>query len=240
METTIPVSNVGSRNAPISNVPPRTVPVTNVPMNTVPTTKIVADSGRRHLTRIFYYLAFVTLLAALVLSIIAIVRDDLTRMTYHTSTSRYHQYCGWRDVHSYETSSGLATTTYHGHCSNSNNACEAVSVGKAWFSILIIAIAFGGFALISFILDFTLPFTFIAIFLCEIISFIFLLADSLQWGIANVCTRACNRLQWAPSDVVHCNSRLGVSWILVVIAGGLTIISMICLLISRSILNKRY
>jgi len=242
METTIPVSN--SRNIPVSNVPPRTVPVTNVPVSTVPTTKVVTDQSRRHLTRFFYYIAFLTLLAALVLSIVAIVKDDLTRMTLHTETYSYSQYCGWRNVHSYESipaTGSLYSTSYSGYCHNGNNACKAVKIGKAWFSLLIIAIAFGGFALIAFVLDFSVPLTFLSIFLFELICFLCLLADSLQWGIAGVCHKACHRLSFVSSvDILSCNSHLGISWILVVIAGGLTLISMIALIISRSIVNKRY
>jgi len=241
METTIPVSN--SRNVPVSNVPPRTVPVTNVPASTVPTSKVVADQGRRHLTRFFYYVAFLTLLGALVLSLIAIVKDDLTKMAVTTSSYNFNEYCGWRSVHSYEsplTSGSLLKTSYQGYCSNNNGACRAARVGKGWFSVLIIGIAFTGFALIAFVLDFSVPLTFVSILVFEIMAFCCFLTDVLLWGIAGVCQKACNRLDFVGSNVTGCHSKLGVSWILVVIAGGLVLISIIALLISRSIVNKRY
>jgi len=244
METTIPVSNMNSRNVPVSNVPPRTVPVTNVPSSTVPTTKVVTDQSRRHLTRFFHYISFLTLLAALVLSIIAIVKDDLTKMSLTTPTYNFNEYCGWYNVHSYQSAplntGSLLKTSYQSYCTKNNGACHAESIGKGWFSVLIIGIAFAGFALIIFVLDFSFPLTFVSTFVFELIAFCCFLTDSLLWGIAGVCQKACHRLQFVGSDVTHCSSKLGISWILVVIAGGLTLISMISLLISRSIVNKRY
>jgi len=225
-------------------IPGTSISVVNGPLPPPPTKIIVIDEGTRRVTGCCYHFGFITLLAALILAIIAIVRDDITKVTFTTSSSgSYSEYCGWQDMHGYDLSSSFLGTPYSfiysKDCGNDNRACTLEKVGTAWYSLLIIGIVFGGFALIAFVLDFTLPLTCATIMAFDLMFFACMLADALIWGCFKTCGKACNSLDFPnlPSDITNCQSHFAISWILVIIAGGLSFLSSLFLLISRSIAN---
>jgi len=191
-------------------------------------------------------LAFMTLLAGLVLAIIAIVQDDLTSVKFYSGSSHFTEYCGWKDIHSYNDNGNYLGSpyafTYANHCNGDNRACTLERVGKAFYSLLIIGIVFAGFALIPFISDVSVPLTFAFIMVCELLFFGCMLADALIWGLFKTCSHYCQNLSFPglPTDITGCHSRLASSWILVVIAGGLALFSMLFLSIYQCLCRKRY
>jgi len=218
----------------------------------VPGTQVVGGSA----TKIVYSqrihqrapgstIAFMTLLAGLVLAIIAIVKDDLTRITLYTSTSHFTEYCGWHHMHNYNDHGGYSGTpyyfTYSNHCQSDNRACTLERVGKAFYSLLIIGIVFAGFALIAFMMDPSAPITYVFIMACELLFFGCMLGDALIWGLFKTCSHYCKHLSFPnlPSDITGCHSRLSSTWIFVIIAGGLALLSMLFLTLNQ-MCRKRY
>jgi len=190
-------------------------------------------------------IAFMTLLAGLVLAIIAIVKDDLTRVTLYTPTSHFTEYCGWKQMHNYNEHDGYSGTpyyfTYSSDCKGDNRACTLERVGKAFYSLLIIGIVFAGFALVAFMMDASAPMTYVFIMACELFFFGCMLADALIWGLFKTCSHYCKHLSFPnlPSDITRCHSNLSSTWILVVIAGGLALFSMFFLTLHQ-MCRKRY
>jgi hypothetical protein len=221
---------------------------TTIPVRTVPgrstTTKVVVDNSRHYMTGFFYNLAFMTLLGGLVLALIAIVRDDLTKMTFKTTDSSYIQYCGWRNVHAYNFGqAGVGKQfTYSTYCSSNNRQCDMEKVGVAWYALLIIGNIFAGLALILFIFGFSAPITCISISALNLLFFACMLADALVWGLYKPCHKACRSLDLPllTDDVTSCKADWAVSWILVIIAGGLSLLSIISLTISVLLSRKHY
>jgi hypothetical protein len=224
------------------------VPGTSISVaSNVPTQKIIIQQPVRHLTGFCYHFSFIALLGGLILAIISIVRDDLTKVTFYSdSSTSYTEYCGWSRLHSYNSADSYLGSpysfTYSKFCGDSNDACIMQKVGTAWYALLIIGIVFGGIALIAFILDFNAPLTCSLILISNLIFFGCMLADALIWGISSLCQKACNGLEFPalPEDITDCRSKWGISWILVVIAGGLSLLSIVALLASRSVPYKHY
>lgn len=209
-------------------------------------TKVVYNQGRRHVMGFCSMISFMTLLGGLVLAIIAIVKDDLTKVTFYGVSTHYSEYCGWHNMHSYNDYSGYTGSPYYfkysHYCSGDDKACTLEKVGKAFFSLLIIGIAFGGFALIAFMSDVYSLLTYLFIILCEFIFFACMLADALIWGLFKTCSSYCRNLSFPglPNSITGCKSEFGASWILVVIAGGLALLSMKFLTYTRCCRDKRY
>jgi hypothetical protein len=200
----------------------------------------------RYLTGIFYYAAFIELLGALILAIIAVVKDELTKMAIKLGNVTFVEYCGWEDLHSYHSTSegaiGPISFKYSNGCDDyGGKLCDLETIGTVWFSLLIIGIGFGGISLIIFILDFySVMAARLLIIACNLIFFGCMLADALIWGSKKPCHVGCNGLKFpflAQSDV-DCNPKWGSSWILVIIAGGLAMLSIISMLMARS--AKKY
>jgi hypothetical protein len=219
---------------------------TTVPVTVIPNSKVNNNERRaRNYTRgLFYYLGFLTLLAGLVLAIISIVKDDLTKMKFHLITSNYSQYCGWQNTHYYTTDtavSGASTVSYANVCKDSSQGCKLERIGKAWYSLLIIGIVFAGLALIAYVFDFTHPLTWILIMLFDFLFFACMLAAVLTWGITKPCHKACHQLNMFSNsaNIIGCRAHFAISWILAVIAGGLGLISLLCVAISAAT-RKRY
>jgi len=208
--------------------------------------RILANESAHHMRGIFYHFAFLTLLAGLILALIAIVKDDMTRITFHSSSGSYVEYCGWHDVHGYDAEESYIGTPYTykyaSNCKNNSHACKMRTVGRAWYSLLIIGLVFGGFALITFILDFSIPLTYLLILSFDLLFFLCMFANSLLWGLYKPCYKSCHKLEFSnlPTDITSCSATWAISWILVIVAGGLSLLTMILLTISRFILNKRY
>lgn len=215
------------------------------------TTKVVYNqnyiqTGRR-MPGFLGTLAFMTLLGGLVLAIISIVQDDLTKVTFYDGTaSHFTEYCGWKQMHSYNNNGGYPGTAYtfkySNHCNNDNRACTTEKVGKAFYSLLIIGIVFAGLALIPFISDVSAPLTYLFIMACELLFFGCMLADALIWGLFPNCSHYCKHMSFPnlPTDITGCHSKFASSWILVVIAGGLALLSMFFLSLHQCLCRKRY
>jgi len=226
-------------------VPGTSISVVNAPP---PTKVVVIEQGKRRMRGFCYDIAFITLFAALVLSIIAIVKDDLTKVTFHSTDGTYSEYCGWRSLHSYDSASPFLGTpytfTYSRNCESNDRACELQKVGTAWYALLITGIVFGGLALIAYILDFSVPLTCAMIVIFSSLFFGCMLADVLVWGLFKTCDKLCNTLQFPdiPDDISSCDPSWGISWILVVVAGGLACLSTLFALASKLMTNnnKRY
>lgn len=194
---------------------------------------------------LFYWLAFITLLAGCILAIIALLYDNLTKFTIDTAFSKSKtQYCGWYNIHddsaSIRSHDDRNIYAYVSNCDKSQAACKMERVGKAWYSLLIIGIVFSGIALICFILDFWVPFAFSITTLSNVLFFGCMLAAVLTWGIAKACHKACDRLfDGIPIKLADCYSvEWGMSWILAVIAGGLSLVSILSLIVYRSVSYK--
>jgi len=222
METTAPETNIH-----VVNGPPKRV--------------IVAERAIRHLTGFFYHLAFVETLVCLILPIIAILKDDLTKLRFHSNNASYVEYCGWRDIHAYDSSvaylGNLYSFSYSKNCGDYNKACTLQTIGTVWYSLLIIGIVFVGFSLITFIFDLPALLARTLIIVFNFIFFACMFVDALIWGIYKTCHKACNLLDFPglPTTITNCTPHWGASWILVIIAGGLAILSIIALMLSRSI-----
>jgi len=191
-------------------------------------------------------LSFMTLLAGLVLAIIAIVKNDLTKVTFYGATTHFTEYCGWNNIHTYDDNSvylgSSYSFTYSNYCRSDDRACTLEMVGKAFYSLLIIGIAFAGFALISFLADVSGVLTFLFILFCELMFFGCMVADALIWGLFKSCSHYCDHLSFPnlPSNITGCRSQFATSWILVVIAGGLALMSINFLFWTKCCSKKRY
>jgi len=221
-----------------------TVPGNSQGVGTVPA-KVVFNRGSRG-PGSCNMMAFMTLLAGLVLAIIAIVKNDLTKVTFYGPSTQFTEYCGWNNIHSYDDQSvyngSPYSFTYSHHCHSDDRACTLERVGKAFYSLLIVGIAFAGFALITFLADTSSIATFLFILICEFLFFACMLADALIWGLFKSCEHYCHNLSFPnlPSSITSCHSKLGTSWILVVIAGGLALLSIKLLTWARCLCHKRY
>lgn len=224
---------------------PSNVPTTIIPQNN-PT-----KSGRNRFGNaskgLFYYFAFLSLLASLVLSIIAISKNELTELRFYSSgTKLFTEYCGWRNVHFSHSEVTYPENAFQYHysrsCSNNNNSCKLEKVGKAWYGLIIIAISLGGIALITFLFDFAHRMSFLFILLLSMLSFLCILAAVLAWGIGDNCANACNTLNFPYVSIGNaddCRHEFAVSWILAVIAGGLSLLSILSMIISKMLTNKQ-
>jgi len=236
MEIGAPTSTHVANNSPsIVNNPP--IIINNM-------TKQVRDQPIRYMIGFLYHLAFIALLAGLILAIISLVRDDLTKLRFHSPNGSYTEYCGWRNMHSYDSSSSYLgspyTFNYRKKCGDFDPACTLEKIGTTWYSLLIIGIVFGGFSLIVFVLDLPVMAARLAIAACNLIFFGCMLADALIWGLYKTCHNACNSLSFPGlGDINGCNPTWGISWILVIIAGGMVFISTILLMLSKSV-PKRF
>jgi len=223
-------------------IPGTSVSVVNGPLPPPPTKIVIIDEGTRRVTGCCYHLGFVALLAGLILAIIAIVRDDLTKVTFDSSSNgSYYEYCGWKNMHGYDMSSAYLGTpysfTYAKECGSSGDACTLQKIGTAWYALLVIGIVFAGLSVIFFIIN--RPLTWIIILALNIMFFACMLADVLVWGCYSTCQKACNSLSFPklPSDITGCSSKFAISWVLVVIAGGLSLVSTKFIIISKLITN---
>jgi hypothetical protein len=212
----------------------------NAPKEAMPIERV-----SRRLTGFSYYLSFIKLLAALVLAIIALVKDDLTKLIFRSNNQPYVQYCGWRNIHSYDSSTSFVgnqrfNVNYSKECGNWDRGCTLETIGTAWYALLIIGIVFGGLSAISYVFDCPAMVSRVIIMLCNLIFFGCMLADALIWGIYKTCHNACNSLDFpnTPDSVTSCKPKWGISWILVIVAGGLALLSTICLLASKT--NRKF
>lgn len=238
MEVSAPANHISNNSPVLTNHP--------IVVNNQPKQVIRVERSIHHLIGFFFHLAFITLLAGLILSIISLVRDDLTKITFHSNNNSYVEYCGWRNIHSYDSSSAYIgypfTFNYRKQCGDYGKACTLQTVGTTWYSLLIIGIVFAGIGLILFILDLPATVARLLILLCSLIFFGCMLADALIWGLYKTCHKACNDNSFPGTgvNITSCTPKWGVSWILVIIAGGLALLSSIFLLLSKSIPHKHY
>jgi hypothetical protein len=225
-----------------------------IPSN-VPTTVIPQNSPSKNRARVndasrgfFYYFSFLTVLASLLLIIVAITKDELTKVTFHTTDGYWiSEYCGWHNVH-FDTSQtsnpeNIVQTSYSQQCSNGNHACKLTKAGRGWYGLIIISIVFEGLALMAFIFDFMHPLAYTTILIFDMLSFLCTLAAVLTWGIRDYCQDGCNSLNFPyglPANASSCHPKFAVSWTLSVISGGFALLAFISLIISRMLANKRY
>jgi len=215
---------------------------------TMTTTTTKVNTRVHHVKRGFlYWFSFLTLLAGVILAIVALTKDNITKVTFDTIvTDEYSRYCGWYKLHNYDTDveslDNYNKFTYAKYCDDNNEACKMEEVGKAWYSLLIIGIVFGGIALIGFILDMWTAYAFALMAIGNVFFFACMLVAVITWGISKTCHKACNRLEFPelPSSVASCHAEWAISWILTVIAGGLSLASILSLIIFRSVAYKNY
>jgi hypothetical protein len=230
METTVPSNN--------------NVPTTVIPQNYPKNRARVNDVSRG----LFYYISFLTILTSLILMIVAITKDELTKVTLHsTTTGRFNEFCGWHSVHfdNSETSRppSLQQYSYSHFCPGTGHACKLEKSGKGWFGLIIIAIVLEGFALLAFVFDYLHPLTYTAVLIFDLLCFLCTLAAVLTWGIRDYCLDACNASNFiysSPYQNSNCHGKFGVSWVLAVISGGFSLLGFVSLIISRMLTNKRY
>lgn len=225
------------------------IPSSNVPTTIIPQNNPAKAQRNRFVNAprgFFYYFGFLSLLAGLVLSIIALTKDELTQVTFYSSNAKlFTEYCGWHNVH-FDNSQTQAATDLHpysDYCSGNNKACRLVKSGRGWYALLIIAVVLQGLALIVFIFDFSFSLAFVTILLLEFLFFLCMLAAVLTWGISDGCATGCKTLHFPYTNIgtaTSCRSQFAVSWILGVIAGGFALISILSLIIYRLMLNKNY
>lgn len=225
---------------------PSNVPTTIIPQNNP------KNNNRNRFENIprgfFYYFGFLAALASLLLTIVSITKDELTRVTFYASNANlYTEYCGWHNVHFDSSQTSYTSDThqyaYSKFCPSNNHACKLTKSGRGWYGLIIISIVFSGIALIAFIFDFAHPMAYVMILVFDLLSFLCVLAAVLTWGIRDYCADACHSLNFPYSTITgatRCHSKFAVSWVLAVIAGGFSLLAIISLVTSRALENKRY
>jgi len=213
----------------INSSGPRSLPKDAMPIERV----------TRPLAGLPYYLSFLLLLSGIILSIISIVKDDITKLKFTSYTGHYVEYCGWKNIHSYDSSTSFLegapyTMNYSKECKNWNMACTLDTIGTAWYSLLIIGIVFGGLALLVYLFNISALLAALLIFACNFLFFGCLLANALIWGIYKTCHKACHNKSFPdlPLEITKCKPEWGISWILVIVAGGCVLLSTLLALMS--------
>jgi len=219
----------------------------NVIVSNNPTRQVVGvDKVVHHFTGFWYHTAFLLMFSGLILAIVAILKDDLTKLTFHSSQGSYVEYCGWHNLHSDTSTSytgGTYSFSYTKQCGAMDKACTLEKIGTIWYALLIIGIIFGGLSLIVFILDCSVVIARLLIILYNSVFFGCMLACALTWGLYKTCHNMCNSFEFpnlSDENVYGCTPKWGISWILVIIAGGLALLSLLSLMMSRSVANKYY
>jgi len=200
------------------------------------------DRTIRSLSGFWYNIAFTLALSALILAIIAILKDEMTKLKFHSnSNGSLTEYCGWHNLHSDSSSSNSYSFTYSQNCGDLDQACTLEKIGTIWYALMIIGIVFGGIALIFFILDLNLAVSRLLIFICEWIFFGCMLANALIWGLYKTCHNLCNSSNFPGlNSYSSCNAKWGNSWILAIVAGGIALLVPIFLMMARPDPHKHY